>query len=207
MLCVPSERLLVVHVAVRELPVPATADATQPLIEVTPSLKLTLPVGAVPATLAVKVTFTPTVDGFSELMTVVVLPVREEFTTCDNDGLLDALFVPPPEYAATMVRVPELNAAVLHAAVRVLPAPMSAIAPQPLMVVPPLVKFTLPVGALPVTDAVKVTLAPTVEGFSELTSAVVVAVPPGAETVRVSVPAGPVVTPVTVTLTPYVASV
>jgi hypothetical protein len=75
------------------------------------------------------------------------------------------------------------------------------------MVVPPSVKFTLPVGAVPVTDAVKVTLAPTVEGFSELRSVVVVAVPPpGAVTKRVSAPAGPVVTPVTVTLMPYVAS-
>src|ERR1700686_2193328 len=95
-----------------------------------------------------------------------------------------------------MFWVPALMLLVVQAAVRVLPAPVSATAPQPLMVVPPSVKFTLPVGAVPVTDAVKVTLAPPVEGFRELTNAVVVAVPPpGAVTERVSVPAGPVVTP------------
>src|SRR3984893_11561919 len=174
MLCVPSERLLVVHVAVRELPAPATADAAQPLIEVTPSLKFTLPVGAVPATLAVKVTFTPTVDGFSELMSVVVLAVCDELTTCDNGALLDGLLAPSPEYAATMVCVPKLNAAVLHTAVRVLPAPASAAAPQPPMVLPPSVKFRVPVGPLPVTDAVNVTPAPTDDGFAELDRAVVV---------------------------------
>jgi hypothetical protein len=98
---------------------------------------------------------------------------------------------------------------VLHVAILELAAPAgSATAPQPMMVLPPSLKATVPVGAVPATDAVKVTLAPTVEGFTELTSMVVVAVlPPGAETERVSVPAGPVVTPVTVTLTPYVTSV
>ena len=187
------------------MPTPVSATAPQPLMLVPPSVKFTGPVGPFPVTDAVNVTLVPTVDGFAELDTEVAVAA---LTTCDNDGLLDALLAPPPEYAATMMCVPELNAAVLHAAVRVLPAPVSATAPQPLMVVPPSVKFTLPVGAVPVTDAVKVTLAPTVEGFSELTSVVVVAVPPpGAETERVSVPAGPVVTPVTVTLMPYVASV
>src|ERR1700687_2129589 len=176
MLCVPSERLPVVQVAVRELPAPATADAAQPAIEATPSLKFTLPVGAVPATLAVKVTFAPTVDGFSELMSVVVLAVCEELTTCDNGELLDAALAPSPEYAATMVCVPELNAAVVHTAVRVLPAPVSAAPPQPLMVVPPSVKFRVPVGPLPVTDPVNMTTVPTVDGFAELDKAAVVAV-------------------------------
>ena len=109
-----------------------------------------------------------------------------------------------------MLCVPALMLLVLHVAILEFAAPAgSATAPQPVMVLPPSLKATVPVGAVPVTDAVKVTLAPTVEGFNELESVVVVDVvlPPGAETEMVSVPAGPVVTPVTVTLTPYVASV
>jgi hypothetical protein len=43
------------------------------------------------------------------------------------------------------------------------------------MVVPPSVKLIVPVGALPVTDALNVTLAPAIVGFAELESVVVVA--------------------------------
>ena len=50
------------HAAVRELPVPASATALQPEIEVPPSVKFTIPVGVVPVTVAVKVVFEPTVD-------------------------------------------------------------------------------------------------------------------------------------------------
>ena len=74
-----------------------------------------------------------------------------------------------------MLRVPTTSAVVAHAAVRALPAPVSATAEQPAIDVPPSVKFTVPVGAAPVTVAVKVTLAPTVDGFNELTCVVVVA--------------------------------
>ncbi len=45
-----------------------------------------------------------------------------------------------------------------QAAVRALPLPASATAPQPVIVVPPLVKLTVPVGEMPVTVAVKTTL-------------------------------------------------
>src|ERR1700687_4832837 len=175
MVCVPELNAAVLHAAVRVLPTPVSATAPQPLMVVPPSVKFTGPVGPLPVTDAVNVTPVPTVDGFAELDTEVGVAA---LTTCDNDGLLDAFLPPPPEYAAAMVGVPELNAAVVHAAVRVLPAPVSATTPQPLMVVPRSVKFTLPVGAAPVTDAVKVTLAPTVEGFNELDSVVVVAVLP-----------------------------
>src|SRR5260370_1387593 len=158
MLCVPALKPLVLHAAVRALPAPVSAAAPQPLMGVPPSVKFMVPVGPLQVTDAANVTPVPTVDGFAELDTEVAVAA---LTTCDNDGLLDALLAPSPEYAATMVRVPELNAAVLHAAVRVLPAPVSATAPQPLIVVPPSVKFTLPVGAAPVTGAVQRTLAPT----------------------------------------------
>ncbi len=74
-----------------------------------------------------------------------------------------------------MLRVPAAREDVEQAAVRVLPLPASATALQPVIDAPPLVKLTVPVGAIPVTDAVNVTLAPTADGFAELASVVVVA--------------------------------
>lgn len=69
---------------------------------------------------------------------------------------------------------------------------------------PPSVKLTVPVGALPVTLAVKVTLAPSADGLAELTSVVVVGVPAPIATVTLSAvgDAEP-----TVIVTPYVLSV
>jgi hypothetical protein len=72
-----------------------------------------------------------------------------------------------------MLRVPTAKVEVEQVAVRVLPPPVRATAPHPVIVVPLLVKSTLPVGATPVTVAVNVTLAPAVDGLSELASAVV----------------------------------
>ena len=71
--------------------------------------------------------------------------------------------------------VPVASAAVLHVAVRLLPLPLIVCAPQPLMPAPSLVNATLPVGPVPTIVAVNVTLAPEVDGFSELASAVVLA--------------------------------
>ena len=161
--------------AVRVLPLPVRAMAEQPVIDVPPSVKLTLPVGASPVTDAVNVTFAPAMDGFAELATVVVLA---DLTTCDSVALADAALVALPPYAATMLRVPAASVLVVHAAVRVLPLPVRATAEQPVIDVPPLVKLTPPVGASPVTDAVKVMLPPATDGFAELTSAVVVAAHP-----------------------------
>ena len=73
MLCVAAVSALVLHAAVLLLPLPASAMALQPLIELAPSLKLTLPVGLLPTTVAVKVTLAPTTDGFAELASVVVV--------------------------------------------------------------------------------------------------------------------------------------
>src|SRR5262245_54476960 len=70
--CVAAVRLLVVQVAVGEAPPPARATAAHPAIEAPPSVKFTVPVGVLPATVAVKVTLLPTVDGLSELVSVVV---------------------------------------------------------------------------------------------------------------------------------------
>jgi hypothetical protein len=46
MLWVPAASAAVGHAAVRALPLPASATAAQPAIDVAPSLKLTVPVGA-----------------------------------------------------------------------------------------------------------------------------------------------------------------
>ena len=74
--------------------------------------------------------------------------------------------------------VPALKLLVLQAAVRVFPAPLKATPAQPAIDVPPSVKFTLPVGFVPVTVAVKVTGAPTVAGLAELASVVPAGVTP-----------------------------
>src|SRR5690348_8414023 len=76
-----------------------------------------------------------------------------------------------------MLCVPALKALVLQVAVLLLAVPVgSATAPQPLTVVPSAVKPTLPLGALPVTVAVNVTLAPTSDGLAEGARLVVLAV-------------------------------
>src|SRR6266478_1831175 len=73
-----------------------------------------------------------------------------------------------------MLWVPALRLPVPHVAILLLALPVGrATAPQPVSVVPSAVKATLPVGALPVTVAVKVTLAPTNDGLPELASVVV----------------------------------
>ena len=70
-----------------------------------------------------------------------------------------------------MLWLPAVSADVAHVA---LPA-LTACAVQPAMETPLLVKPTVPLGALPVTVAVSVTLTPNVDGLSELVTAVVVA--------------------------------
>ena len=94
MLCVPPARVVVAQAAVRELPEPVSAIALQPEIELPPSVKLTVPVGLLPVTVAVKVTFAPTVDGFAELLSVVVVWLR--FTTCDSVALVEPELLPSP---------------------------------------------------------------------------------------------------------------
>ena len=88
MLCVPTARLDVVHAAVRELPLPVNATAEQPEIDVPPSLKSMLPVGALPVTVAVSVTLAPTMDGFCELATFVLLAAA--VMPWESAGLVDA---------------------------------------------------------------------------------------------------------------------
>jgi hypothetical protein len=83
--CVPAASAEVVHTAVRLLPLPLTLAPAQ--IVTAFAVNETVPVGATPVTVAVKLTLAPTVDGLSELTTLVVDGV---FTVCDRGELLDA---------------------------------------------------------------------------------------------------------------------
>src|ERR1700742_2498056 len=71
--CVPTASVLTEHAAVRVLPAPTSATAPHPLSELPPSLKLTVPLGLAPLTVAVNVTTFPNVDGLAELAIVVVV--------------------------------------------------------------------------------------------------------------------------------------
>ncbi len=98
MLWLPCVKALVVHCAVRTLPAPPVrATAPQPPNVTPPSLKLTVPVGALPVTVAVNVTEAPGGAGLSELATAVVVdpgpppPPAESTAAC-------ASMIPAPQY-------------------------------------------------------------------------------------------------------------
>src|SRR5690348_14506064 len=91
MLCVPALSAAVTHLAVRLLPLPASAMALQPEIELPPSLKLTVPVGLLPVTVAVKVTLAPAVEGFAALVSVVVVGAAPPLVTLTVTALALAL--------------------------------------------------------------------------------------------------------------------
>ena len=96
MLCVAALRLLVLQVASFALAEPAgRATALQPEIALPPSVNATVPVGAVPLTVAVKVTFAPTVDGLAELASVVLVDALL-LTTCAKVGLVEPLLPASP---------------------------------------------------------------------------------------------------------------
>src|SRR5215470_12316688 len=103
-----------------------------------------------------------------------------------------------------MLWLPAVSVVVEHEAVRVLLLPASATAAQAAEIeVPPSVKFTTPVGLVPVTAAVNVTMEPTADGLAELETVVVVAVPPPVVTLTVAALA---LAPVTMMFTPVVLS-
>jgi hypothetical protein len=76
------------------LPEPLNATAAHPAIDAPPSRKLTLPVGELPVTEAVKVTLAPEVDGLSELATLVALVTW--LTVCVSVALVDPLLLASP---------------------------------------------------------------------------------------------------------------
>jgi hypothetical protein len=88
MLWMPAVSLVVVQVAVRLLPLPLSAAAEQPAIDVSPSRKFTVPVCALPVTVAVNVTLSPALAGLSELDSVVL--VAAPLTVCVSTALVEA---------------------------------------------------------------------------------------------------------------------
>src|SRR5690348_15284457 len=90
MLCTPTASALVAHCAAPAL----SATLEQPAIATPPSLNEADPVGALPVTVAVKVTDWPCVEGFSELASAVVVavaPPPPPKLTCTSIELADAL--------------------------------------------------------------------------------------------------------------------
>lgn len=94
MLWVPDASVVLVQVAVRVSPLPARGLAEHPEIDVPPSTKLTVPVGAEPVTLAVSVTLAPSAAGLRELARLVVVP--SALTTWVIAELLDAALPASP---------------------------------------------------------------------------------------------------------------
>ena|SRR5687767_3580122 len=99
MLCGPAASVDVVQVALRVLPEPERGLAEQPLIEAAPSVKLTVPVGAVPVTLAVNVMLAPAAAGFCELASAVDVgpgPPPPPVTSCVNAELVEGELLASP---------------------------------------------------------------------------------------------------------------
>ena len=95
MLCVPTARPAVLHVVVLLFALPeGSATALQPLSVAPLALNPTVPVGAVPVTVAVKVTLVPTTDGLAELATAA--PLTAGLTTCANVALVEPLLLLSP---------------------------------------------------------------------------------------------------------------
>ena len=95
MLNTPEARLVVLQVVVLLFALPeGSATVLQPLIVVPSALNTTVPVGAVPVTVAVKVTLVPATDGLAELATAA--PLTAGLTTCANAVLVEPLLLLSP---------------------------------------------------------------------------------------------------------------
>ena len=162
------------HAAVRVLPDPTRLTAPQPAIVVPSAVNATVPVGAAPVTDAVNVTGAPVTDGLVlDARFVVVGVAATAEITCDSGALAELAFAASPAYVATIACVPMASDAVVQAEVRVSPEPVRPTAPHPEIVTPSLVNATAPVGALPATDAVNVTLVPLTTGVPDVATVVV----------------------------------
>lgn len=93
----------------RVLPVPARVPVPK---VVAPSLKVTVPVGAVPVTEAVKVMDVPNVEGFRLEATVVVVATAVELTTWLNAADVTVLLRVSPAYTAVMLWLATLRVVV-----------------------------------------------------------------------------------------------
>src|SRR5438067_8227813 len=167
MLWLPTLKLDVAHVVVPA----ASACRLQPVMELAPSLKLTVPVGvptpgATAATVAVNVTLWPNTDGLADDVSVVV--VLDWFTTCVSTALVLVVKFVSPLYTAVMLWLPTFKVDVAHVA----DAAASACAPQPVIELAPSLKLIVPLGvpapgAVAFTVAVNVTDWPNTDGFAD----------------------------------------
>src|SRR5216684_2488487 len=174
MLCAPTASELLLQVA----DAAASACAPQPVMVVPASLKFTVPVGvpapgAVALMVAVNVTDWPNTDGFADELRLVV--VDAWLTVCVSVALVLVVKLVSPLYTAVMLCAPTASELLLQVA----DAAASACAPQPVMVVPASLKFTVPVGvpapgAVALMVAVNVTDWPNTDGFADELRLVVV---------------------------------
>ena len=112
------------------------------MIVLPPSVKATLPVGALPVTVAVKVTLAPTSDGLAELARAVVLGGVDHLRQRGAGGAGVAVTAIGGDDVARA----DGEAALLQVAFLELAEPAgNATAPQPVIVLPSSVKPTLPV--------------------------------------------------------------
>jgi len=191
----PLEAFFVFHLEETEF---AFVDATT--LPSTEIVKLDTP--ALALAVALRVTTPDTVAPLPGLVIVTVGGVAGggglfDETVSASVELVEGLLLASPPYAATMLCVPAASPAVAHGA----DPPESVIVHSAL---PSAVNCTVPVGELPVTLAMKVTVLPTWAGLSELVTAVELDAIEADDTWMV---APEVVADITVTLMPYVLSV
>jgi hypothetical protein len=133
-----------------------------------------VPVGEVPATVAVNVTGCPAWLGLSDDASATVLPAM--VTVCVRGAEVLAMLLASPPYSAVI----ECAAALSDDVVKLAVPPLTGSVPS---TVAPSLNVTVPVGELPVTVAVNVTACPAWLGLREEVSVVAV----GLVTVRVAV--------------------
>ena len=90
-------------------------------------------------------------------------------TVCESTGLVDPAFAASPLYCATTLEMPTGSLDQAQLALPLLTATVQ-------IELPLAVKLTVPVGDLPVTVAVNVTLVPATVGLREVAKVVLVAV-------------------------------
>jgi hypothetical protein len=133
---------------------------------VSPFLNVTVPVGVplpgvTAVTVAVNVTDWPNTDGLCEELNAVELPAL--FTVCDNAAEVLVAYAVLPEYTAVIVWLPTANAEVaIFAFPPLTMADPNGVAPSLNVTVPVIVP-----GVTEVTVAVKVTVWPNTDGFTD----------------------------------------
>ena len=155
--CVAADKVESVRVAT-----PAVRATGAPRLE-EPSTNWTVPVGLLPVTVAVKVTYWPTVAGLRDATTAVVVAAKT--TSLRTAEVLVGLEL-SPLYTAVMKCVPGVNVDVVRVA-----TPAARVTREPRLAAPSM-NWTVPVGLFPVTVAVNCTGWPTITGFTDVAKVV-----------------------------------